>query len=233
MIIGSGFIAKKFENYNDDFKKLNICLYAAGISNSQTQDKNLLEKEKSKFSEFLKNYDQKKILVYISTCSINDPSRNKNPYVLNKLYIEGLIKKKIRNFLIIRLPEVVGKNENKVTLINFLNNKIKYKEKFEIWSKAKRNVIDIDHVILIVINILKNKNLNNKIIDVANPKSYFAIDLVKNFEKLSNIKANYNLVDKGNNNWHLDTSEVLKISKKVNIDFDEDYLFKLLKKYYF
>ena len=60
MIIGSGFIAKKFENYNDDFKKLNICLYAAGISNSQTQDKNLLEKEKNKFSEFLKNYDQKK-----------------------------------------------------------------------------------------------------------------------------------------------------------------------------
>ena len=120
-----------------------------------------------------------------------------------------------------------------MTLINFLNNKIKYKEKFEIWSKAKRNIIDIDHVILIVINILKNKNLNNKIIDVANPKSYFAIDLVKNFEKLSNIKANYNLVDKGNDNWHLDTSEVLKISKKVNINFDEDYLFKLLKKYYF
>tara|TARA_B100000586_G_scaffold56903_1_gene38923 strand:- start:820 stop:1005 length:186 start_codon:yes stop_codon:yes gene_type:complete len=60
MIIGSGFIAKNFENYNDDLERLNICLYAAGISNSQTQDKNLLDKEKNKFIEFLKKFNQKK-----------------------------------------------------------------------------------------------------------------------------------------------------------------------------
>ncbi len=95
MIIGSGFIAKNFENYNDDLERLNICLYAAGISNSQTQDKNLLDKEKNKFIEFLKKFNQKKKLIYISTCSINDPSRNKNPYVVNKLYIEDLVQKNI------------------------------------------------------------------------------------------------------------------------------------------
>ena len=46
MIIGSGFIAQNFENYSNELEKLNICLYAAGISNSQTKDKNLLDKEK-------------------------------------------------------------------------------------------------------------------------------------------------------------------------------------------
>ena len=35
-----------------DLEKLNICLYAAGISNSQTQDKNTLTREKNKFIEF-------------------------------------------------------------------------------------------------------------------------------------------------------------------------------------
>jgi|TARA_B100002003_G_C14042137_1_gene502140 nucleoside-diphosphate-sugar epimerase len=233
MIIGSGFIAKNFENYNDDLERLNICLYAAGISNSQTQDKNLLDKEKNKFIEFLKKFNQKKKLIYISTCSINDPSRNKNPYVLNKLYIEDLVQKNIKNFLIMRLPEVVGKNENKVTLINFLNNKIKNGEKFEIWSKAKRNIIDIDDAILLTINLLENKNLNNTIINVANPKSYFVTEIVKNFEKLNNVEANYNLVDRGQDNWHLDTNKVLEMSKKIKINFNENYLYKLLKKYYF
>ena len=233
MIIGSGFIAKNFENYNDDLERLNICLYAAGISNSQTQDKNLLDKEKNKFIEFLKKFNQKKKLIYISSLSFNDPSRNKNPYVVNKLYIEDLINKNIKNFLIMRLPEVVGKNENKVTLINFLNNKIKNGEKFEIWSKAKRNIIDIDDAILLTINLLENKNLNNTIINVANPKSYFVTEIVKNFEKLYNMKANYNLVDRGQDNWHLDTNKILEISKKIKINFNENYLYKLLKKYYF
>ena len=233
MIIGSGFIARNFENYSDDLERLDICLYAAGISNSQTQDKNLLDKEKNKFIEFLKKFNQKKKLIYISTCSINDPSRNKNPYVLNKLYIEDLVQKNIKNFLIMRLPEVVGKNENKVTLINFLNNKIKNGEKFEIWSKAKRNIIDIDDAILLVINLLENKNLNNTIINVANSKSYFVTEIVKNFEKLNNVKANYNLVDRGQDNWHLDTNKVLEMSKKIKINFNENYLYELLKKYYF
>ena len=233
MIIGSGFIAKNFENYSNELEKLNIWLYAAGISNSQTKDKNLLDKEKNRFIEFSKKFIQKKKLIYISTCTINDPSRNKNLYILNKLYIEDLIQKNIKNFLIIRLPEVVGKNENRVTLINFLYNKIKNEEKFEIWTKAKRNIIDIDDVVLLTLNLLKNKNLNNIKINIANPKSCFVNEIVKNFEKLGNIKAKYNLVDKGHNSWHLDTNRVSKISKKIKINFNENYLYKLLKKYYF
>ena len=233
MIIGSGFIARNFENYSDVLKKLNICLYAAGISNSQTQDKKLLEREKNRFIDFFKKFDQKKKLVYISTCSISDPSRNQNLYVLNKIYIEDLVKKNVKNFLIVRLPEVVGKNENKFTLINFLNNKIKKEEKFEIWSNAKRNVIDIEDVVPLVINLMENKNLTNAIINIANPKSYFVNEIVRNFEKLSNKKANYNLVNKGQRDWDLDTAKTLEMSKKIKVNFNENYLYKILKKYYF
>ena len=233
MIIGSGFIARNFENYSDVLKKLNICLYAAGISNSQTQDKKLLEREKNRFIDFFKKFDQKKKLVYISTCSISDPSRNQNLYVLNKLYIEDLVKKNVKKFLIVRLPEVVGKNENKFTLINFLNNKIKKEEKFEIWSNAKRNVIDIEDVVPLVINLMENKNLTNAIINIANPKSYFVNEIVRNFEKLSNKKANYNLVNKGQRDWDLDTAKTLEMSKKIKVNFNENYLYKILKKYYF
>ena len=42
MIIGSGFIAKNFNDYSKELEKLNICIYAAGVSNSQIKDNDLL-----------------------------------------------------------------------------------------------------------------------------------------------------------------------------------------------
>ena len=72
MIIGSGFIAQNFENYSNELEKLNICLYAAGISNSQTKDKNLLDKEKNRFIEFSKQFNQKKKLIYMLVTKIKN-----------------------------------------------------------------------------------------------------------------------------------------------------------------
>ena len=57
--------------------------------------------------------------------------------------------------------------------------------------------------------------------------------IVENLEKLTNIKANYNLVDKGDENWQIDISEISKIIKNNKINFNENYLYKTLKKYYF
>ena len=80
---------------------------------------------------------------------------------------------------------------------------------------------------------MENKNLTNAIINIANPKSYFVNEIVRNFEKLSNKKANYNLVNKGQRDWDLDTAKTLEMSKKIKVNFNENYLYKILKKYYF
>tara|TARA_Y100000590_G_C15413206_1_gene898393 strand:- start:197 stop:844 length:648 start_codon:yes stop_codon:yes gene_type:complete len=214
-------------------EKLNICLYAAGVSNSQTKDKILLLKDQNRIIDFSKKFDQKKKLVYLSTCCINDPSRNKNPYTKNKLYIESLIKEKFKKYLIIRLPEVVGKSDNKISLTNFLYHHIKNKKKFEIWTKTKRNIIDIKDVVLLTMIVLKNCFPNNKIINIANSMNYKVREIVESFEKLTNIKANYNLVDKGDENWQIDISDIFEIIKNNKIKFNEKYLYKTLKKYYF
>ena len=84
-----------------------------------------------------------------------------------------------------------------------------------------------------VISLLKNNNLSNIRINIANPKSCFVTEIVKTFEKLSNIKAKYYLVDRGHDKWDLDTNKVSEISKKIKINFNENYLYNLLKKYYF
>ena len=232
-IVGSGFIAKSFNDQKHELEKLNICLYAAGVSNSQTNDKNLLIKDKNRIIDFSKKFDKKKKLVYISTCSIEDPSRNENSYVRNKVYIEGLLKEMFNKFLIIRLPEVVGKNDNKTSLINFLHHSIKNKIKFDIWKKAKRNIIDIEDVVSIVMILLKKTTLNNTKVNIANPINCEVSEIVKNLEMLSATKADYNLIDKGDDSWHIDISEISKIIKSNKINFDQNYLYKVLKKYYF
>lgn len=233
IIIGSGFIAKSFYSHLDRLKKLNICLYAAGVSNSQSSNNQLLEKDKNRIIEFSKTHDQSKKLVYISTCSVEDPSRNQNPYVKNKLYIEKVLQNSFNSFLIIRLPEVVGKNSNSTTLINFFYNKIKNKKEFEIWTQAKRNIIDIDDVVFLTLNFLENSNLNNTIINIANPFSYNAKEIVKNIEELVKIKANYKLIEEGSNDWSIDISKISEIIENNKNIFGKNYLYKILKKYYF
>tara|TARA_B100000686_G_C16620549_1_gene878965 strand:+ start:114 stop:536 length:423 start_codon:yes stop_codon:yes gene_type:complete len=136
-------------------------------------------------------------------------------------------------FLIIRLPEVVGKNDNKTSLINFLHHSIKNKIKFDIWKKAKRNIIDIEDVVSIVMILLKKTTLNNTKVNIANPINCEVSEIVKNLEMLSATKADYNLIDKGDDSWHIDISEISKIIKSNKINFDQNYLYKVLKKYYF
>jgi len=233
IIIGGGFMAKSFNSYKEELKKLNICLYAAGVSNSQINNRDLLIKERKRLLDFSRQFNQKKKLVYLSTCSVLDPSRKNNLYNKNKLQIENMVQKKFNKFLIVRLPEVVGKNDNQTTLTNFLYHKIKNRKKFYIWKKAKRNIIDIQDIVLITMSFLKDKNFNYKKINIANPISNSVNEIVKNFEKLSDVKANYTLIDKGHNDWKIDTSEISEIIKNKKIRFNKNYLYNILKKYYF
>ena len=51
-IIGTGFLSKNFNKYKEFFKELNICVYAAGVSNSLCKDSELFEKEKKRLYDF-------------------------------------------------------------------------------------------------------------------------------------------------------------------------------------
>ena len=62
---------------------------------------------------------------------------------------------------------------------------------------------------------------------------YVVTEIVENIEKIVNIKANYDLVDKGDKNWQISVSEISEIIKNNKINFDQNYLYKVLKKYYF
>ena len=110
--------SKKFKKYLNFLKKNQIVIYVAGISNSSEKNPIKLKREIKEIRKFCKIYREK--LIYISTYSIIDNNRLKKQYVKNKIKIKKIIRKKIKRYVIIRLPEIVGKNNNPYTLTNFL-----------------------------------------------------------------------------------------------------------------
>jgi hypothetical protein len=133
--------------------------------------------------------------------------------------------------LILRLPQVVGISENKFTLLNYFKNNIELGLKFKALYNCYRNFIDIDHVVYISSQIIRNYE-KNLIINIANPKSILTTEILKKFEIIINKKAWCEFVDGSLDNYKIDVSQMLKIVDCSVCQFDEEYCSRLIQKYY-
>ena len=221
-IIGSGFIAARFKKYHKFLKKKKIIIYAAGISNSLDEYKKNLEREVFKIKNFILN--NRKKLIYISTYSVNDDSRRRKLYVKNKIKIEKIIKQESEKYMIIRLPEIIGKNKNPNTLTNFFYNKIVRNESFTVFKNSRRNLLDVDDAIKNCIKIIRSDKKNKSVVNLLNKKFNTPLQIVNNFEKILKKKGIYKFKNTKKKKWSLKNNYYV-YSKK-------DYLIKSLKKYY-
>ena len=73
---------------------------------------------------------------------------------------------------------------------------------------------------------------NYQVVNI-DPLKYSAIGIVKTIEKLISKEAQYDLINKGDLNWKIDVSQISKSIKNCKIDFNNDYLKNVLKKYFF
>ena len=231
IIFGNGFIAK-------NLKKLHLpnsfFIYAAGVSNSNVKQNKFYLREIRQFNNIKKKISPEKMFVYISSLSVENKSLKNDKYVKNKLIIENIIKKEVKNYIIIRLPQVVGKNRNKHTITNFIYNTIKEGKKFYLWENSKRNLIDIDDVAKIVKKYLLGQPKINSIINIFNPNSITVKDLLKIFSKILSKKITLEVLKKKNKNINLrllkkDTFLPKKYYENINNDY---YIKKILVKYY-
>jgi nucleoside-diphosphate-sugar epimerase len=169
--------------------------------------------------ETLEKYPDTKI-VYFSTCSMYDPSVNKSLYVAHKLSMETLIQSIASKYLIIRTTNLVGRSDNPNLLMNFFVNKIRSREKFEVWTKAVRNIIDIDNFHEVVCGHIGEEN---KVLNIFNSNSYPVPGIVKAIERHLKIRAITKEVERGSD----------FVIKGIGLKFNEgDYLGFLLQKYY-
>ena len=185
-------------------------------------DKKNLEREILKFKDFTQK--NKKKLIYISTYSVNDNSRNNKLYVKNKIKIEKIIKRDNDEYIIIRLPEIIGKTKNLNTLTNFFYNNIINNRPFKVFKNSRRNLLDIDDAIKNCLKIIRKNKKKNRIINLLNKKFNTPLQIVTNLEKILQKKGVYKFNNNKINKWSLKNNYFFH-SKK-------NYLIKTLKKYY-
>ena len=230
-IFGNGFIAKNLKKIRLPEK---FFIYAAGVSNSNVKQNKIYKREVNQFKKIIKKINPRKILIYISSLSVENKSLQKDKYIKNKLIIEKIIKNEMPKYIIIRLPQVVGKNRNKHTLTNFIYNTFKKGKKFYLWKNSKRNLIDIDDVVKILRVYLINSPKINSTINIFNPKSISVRNIIKIFSEILIKKITIKELKKENKNINLkNLSKGTLLPKKYFKNMDNNlYIKKILNKYY-
>mgnify|MGYP001560171469 CR=1 FL=1 len=131
-IIGKGDIATVIRDGGLDKDKFTF--FCSGVSNSSE----LRESEYQREIDLLLSQDRAMHLVYFSSLSIFYAN---TLYTRHKLFMESLVKSEFPYYTIIRMGNIVWGEKNPHTLINFIRNKIRNRELFEI-QDVYRYVID-------------------------------------------------------------------------------------------
>jgi len=225
MIIGNGLIASAFKSrFGDD---PSVIVFASGVSNSRESRGEEFLREKQILMECM-SYE--KFTLYFSTCSINDPELLDAPYVVHKKEMETLVRSS-QDYAIFRLPQVVGKTPNPNTLTNYLYKQIMSETHFQVWRHAMRNLIDVDDVASIVTHLIRASLANRITMNIACPFSISIPQLVNVFELVLGKKANYAFVEAGGA-YSIDSSLAIEAANQIGVDFEENYIEKLIRKYY-
>lgn len=227
MVVGSGLIGNAFLDEYKNSKE--VVVFASGVSNSNETRLSEFERERDLLQSTLRDKSEA-LFIYFSTYSLGDPDAIRRPYVLHKEEMENIVKCHPR-FLILRVSNVVGNNGNPNTIINFFVEKIISGELISIWNSTKRNLIDINDLYVITKNLIQSK-VENSILLVTNPNSIYVSDIVTKIADFKKTTSKTEIIDKGKDFEMSPSEEVLKIIENLNLNFDDDYLVRLLRKYY-
>jgi len=226
-VIGSGAIATRFADYN--FQQ-SVCIFAGNIHCSKITDLTATDTEEELLRNTLKQSKCNKI-VYFSSCSISDPGAAGTLYVQHKLRMEELVRDNASNYLIARLPRIVGFDEEPTSLINYLVHSISAGEQFELWDNAVVNIIDMDDVHDIVSRVIQLTEFNNTTINVASSFDVAMSDLVNIIETVLHNKARHIRTAKGSG-YQIDVDPIRTIIDEIGITFDRRYLERVCTKYF-
>ena len=226
MVVGSGMMAQAFSSYAHSPQTV---IFASGVSNSLETDSRAFSREQSLLSE-VRNANPQALLVYFSTCSIEDADRRNTPYVKHKLAMESFLANSPGKWLVFRLPLVIGHGHRGATFAQFLYQKISKGESFEIWENATRYPIDIDDVLAVAREFIDHRQSFNQRINVV-LRSYPAMEFVRIMEKIVGKQARYVRVDRGIHQ-EIFCPEVIQLAEKIKLDYSDSYLERILRKYF-
>lgn len=225
MVVGNGLLSNTFKNYNDNDS---VIIFASGVSNSKENDSKEFLREIQLLSSFFGTNSR---LIYFSTCSIYDPSLSNSLYINHKLNVEKIIRENFKNYIIFRLPNVIGKSDNCNTSFNFFKERINKGLQIDIQRNSTRYFIDSEDLALFL-PLFIEKSLNDNIretINVVLDNKISIRELIETMEILTGKVAIKNYVD-GGSNYDVDGSYFLNSISKYKMS-SADYNYNLIKKY--
>jgi len=227
-IIGKGLIATALSDLPSTLSS--VCYFASGVSNSSCVNLAEFQREELMLSKTINSIGNFVTLVYFSTCSIYDIQNGVSAYVKHKQRMEGLVAR-CSKFLIIRLPQVVGYSNNRFTLTNYIRDSIMHGRRMKIQRGAIRNIIDVADVVRLVGLIVNDGKFLNSTVNIANPHSISVVEIVTLMEKVIHKRALCDYIEAGSG-FPIDISLIEHYSKELSIDFDNNYVEKVLFRYY-
>ncbi len=225
MIVGNGLIAQAFKQQESLFE--NVIIFASGVSNSKNNHKSEYTRELNKIKQY-SNTTLK--FIYFSSIHVLDPSQKDKSYFKFKFKVETYIKQNFSNYIIYRLPVIMGNGGYKYSLFNFLHDSIMNQKEMQIHINAHRYIMDIENMVFFV---AKTIYIDNQIINFVFDKPFNIIDIISSYEKVLNIQAIYKLVD-GGIKFNVDNNKFKKILNRSDLkEFTlQSYLEKIIRKYY-
>jgi len=226
MVVGNGLLANTFKSYSDNE---DVIIFASGVSNSGCVDPEQFKRESNLVAKYKTS---KKLFVYFSTSSIEDPFLKGSLYIKHKLEIEFYVKDNFKRYLIVRLPNVVGKTKNPNTLINFVYNCVQREEKINIQLKASRYLIDVADIFFYLYKLIVNEPELNKTVNLIIAEKLPMLQIVESFEEHLGKNIEKEILPNAGGDYLLEVDNIFNkygISDLVN---GKEYLDNLIDKYY-
>jgi nucleoside-diphosphate-sugar epimerase len=229
MVVGNGMLAKAFSSY---INNKNVIIYESGVSNSSENSPENFQREIDLLESCIKqNADS--LIIYFSTCSVNDDSLKNTKYVQHKKLLEKHIQKKAQKFIIFRLPIVIGYTKNNFTLFNFLKEKLSSNQEVFIQKNAYRYLVDIEDISSVLSEIIDSENFLNSIVDISFSQSISVLEMANIMKKELQSNSIVNTIE-GGGSYDINDLKLHNFisSKKINFPerYNEDVLRKYLKK---
>jgi hypothetical protein len=214
MIVGNGLISNAFKGYeNDD----SIIIFASGVSDSTCNDKEKFERELNLIRKFVLC---KQKFIYFGTSNIGETE-----YFHHKEKMEKFIINNFQNYLIFKIPNIIGFGGHEKNLVNFFKNKLVNNEEICV-QKTTRAIIDVNDLKLLC---EKCFNLINQIVVISYIERVEVTNIVEILSKILDVEPKIFIVPSYNNS-KIENSEIINRLITENIEID-NYTTKVLEKY--
>ena len=238
IILGNGFVANSLHKYK--LRHKNVLIFACGVANSHETALTQYIREEQLLTTILKRCQQENLkLVYFSSAGEvykpglrpsqeTDTPWPRSLYGFKKIKFEQLIQKSGAPYLICRLPNLVGQNQNPCQLFPSLINQIKTGQ-INVFTRAKRDLLGVEDFSRALMDLLR-LGCANKIINIVSGISTPITQIVSYMKRQIRIPCLINNIDQGEK--HCFSNKKLKqLLDWPKAYFTPDYYQKVINKY--